>query len=270
MARVRMINPDFFLHEGLAACSPHARLLFISLWTQADRLGRLRWLPVRILGEAFPHEPNLLIEALAAELVEAGVLVVYRLHGDARTYAYLPGFPRWQRPHKNEAASRCPEPPAIGTPLDGQRLTLGAPDTDNGERRTGVRNTDIDSLSESHVGEGVEDSSPASLSEQDLIGSDEVLDFMIETWPRKLGKAETLPRWLKTARDAFPAVDLLAEAKRAAVWEQGQPARKKKQIRAFLTRWWGRAQDRGGSGSSPSQSVEAEALAVARSLGASL
>ena len=140
MGRVRMVNPEFFLHEALGKASPHARLLFISLWTQADREGRLRWLPLRIHGEAFPHEPKLSMDKLAAELVKADVLVLYRI-GD-RTFAQIPGFPKWQRPHKNEAASRCPGPPDIGEPKASQRMANGCRDEgDDGRRRWKTRMT---------------------------------------------------------------------------------------------------------------------------------
>ena len=30
MARIRSVKPEFFHHEGLASCSPHARLLFVA------------------------------------------------------------------------------------------------------------------------------------------------------------------------------------------------------------------------------------------------
>lgn len=268
MGRVRMINPEVFLHEGLGRCSAHARLLFVALWTQADREGRLRWLPLRIHGEAFPHEPDLLIDSLGAELVGAGVLDVY-LVGD-RKYASLPGFPRWQRPHKNEAESRCPPPPAKGEPRASQGPTFGPPDTDNGERITenDLRNPDRTSSNEEACsGRRRDDVDAAPPIEP---GEDETLDFILEAWPGKIGKSSSLPRWLKSSRAAFPAVDLLVEARKASVWEMAAPSRKKTQVRSFLTRWWSRCQDRGGSGPVLAESVEAEALAVARGLGASV
>ena len=266
MGRVRMINPEVFLHESLGGCSAHARLLFIALWTQADREGRLRWLPLRIHGEAFPHEPDLMIDALAAELVEAKVLIVYLMKG--RKYAALPGFPRWQRPHKNEAESRCPPPPSDGEPLVGQGSASGPPDTDNGERITenDLRRTDLDSSNEESSSGRRRDADP----EVSVPTGDECLDYLLETWPGLLGKTSTLPRWIKTSRAAFPAVDILAEARKAAAWELSQPSRKKRQVRAFLTKWGGRSQDRGGTSPPSGTTIEAEALAVARGLGATL
>ena len=99
---------------------------------------------------------------------------------------------------------------------------------------------------------------------------DEVLDYLISHWGSLLGKRETLPRWLATTREACPAVDLLSEAKKAAAWELSRPANKKKQVRAFLTRWWGRQQDRGGTRGQSDQGADEAALEAARKLGAQL
>ena len=126
MARTRLINPEFFLHERLGQCSPHARLLFIALWTQADREGRLRWLPLRIHGETFPHEPDISIDQLGGVLQDAGVLFLYSVQG--RRFAHLPGFKRWQSPHRNETQSRVP-PPSKGKPKDDQDTAKGEPYT---------------------------------------------------------------------------------------------------------------------------------------------
>jgi len=106
MARKRTLSPEFFLHEGLAGCSPHARLLFASLWCQADREGRLLWLPMQVYGSTFPWEPGLDVGAMAAELEAVGCLRRYRHNG--KLYADLPGFLAWQRPHRNEPDSRHP------------------------------------------------------------------------------------------------------------------------------------------------------------------
>ena len=50
MARARNIKPSFFMNENLAECDPLARILFVGLWTLADRDGRLedRPKPLRV------------------------------------------------------------------------------------------------------------------------------------------------------------------------------------------------------------------------------
>ena len=99
---------------------------------------------------------------------------------------------------------------------------------------------------------------------------DDVLDYLLTQWGPLLGSHKTLPKWLASAKEAYPGPALLAEAKRAAAWEMSRPANKKKQVRAFLTRWWGRQQDRGGTHSAATSHAEADALEAARKLGAAI
>lgn len=121
--RSRNIKPSFYLNDRLAACSPHARLLFIGLWCAADWEGRLQYRPARLRAELFPYE-QLDIEALIKELVEADktdpMVVIY---GDGN-YLHLPNFTNHQNPHKNERAypSKCPAPDCFsddGRHMDG-------------------------------------------------------------------------------------------------------------------------------------------------------
>ena len=46
MARIRTIKPQFFLNEQLAMLGFADRLLFIGLWTQADKAGLAIWHPL--------------------------------------------------------------------------------------------------------------------------------------------------------------------------------------------------------------------------------
>ena len=268
MPRTRLINPEFFLHEGLGQASPHARLLFIALWTQADREGRLRWLPLKIHGETFPHEPDLSVEGLATELREAGVLLIYRSGG--RDFGYMPGFTRWQKPHRNETPSSLPRPPE-GLPEDDHRTTEGTPCTSyllpvtspNTSPNTSPTSTTLEVC-------------PTRSRERSRPGptvptGDDTLDFLLTSWDGLLGKPSTLEDWLSTARDAYPGVDLLGEARRAKEWELANPDRKKKRVRAFLSRWWTKAQDSYRHPTGRREvATDDEALAHARALGAEL
>jgi len=72
--------------------------------------------------------------------------------------------------------------------------------------------------------------------------------YVIEVWSdRKLGKLDTLDAWAARQQDACPGLDLVAEAKRAAAWEDSNPGKRKRDIRRFLGSWLSRQQDRGGS-----------------------
>jgi len=53
--------------------------------------------------------------------------------------------------------------------------------------------------------------------------------------------------WSKWS-EAFPAVDVRREAKCAALWLRDNPTKRKKNVQAFLGRWFGRSQEKGGNG----------------------
>ncbi len=87
--------------------SPHGRLLFVGLWTIADREGRLEDRPKRIKAEIFPYE-SVQVEPLLKRLHEAGFIVRYEVGGVP--YIAIPSFLRHQNPHHREAPSRIPAP----------------------------------------------------------------------------------------------------------------------------------------------------------------
>jgi hypothetical protein len=294
MPRSRIVNPEFFLHEGLGRCSPHARLLFVALWTQADREGRLRWLPLKVHGETFPHESTLDISGLAAELVEAGTFVLYEHEG--RIFGQVTGFTKWQNPHRNESMSKLPAPPddpdfaatfaALGQPKGDQRATKGTPmgrpilvtsyqlpATSSGLLVASSTSSIEDEVSPGR-GQGPPPEPTPKGGQQELPSGDPLVDYLVDEWSGLLGSHSTLGKWVETSREAYPGVELLAQARQARAWELGNPSRKKKAVRAFLTRWWGRAQDRGGSSghsSTPGQSPSRQAVIdKARALGAKI
>lgn len=108
MPRIRSIKPDFFMHEGLAELSPLHRLLFIGLWTQADRAGRLEDRPKRLKASLLPWE-DCDLDALLEDLHVAGFILRYELEGAG--YIQIPSFERHQKPHVKEAVSTIPAPP---------------------------------------------------------------------------------------------------------------------------------------------------------------
>lgn len=71
----------------------------------------------------------------------------------------------------------------------------------------------------------------------------ELHDFIVEVWPAGHGDADSLLKWVKAARIAFPNLDLLTEARKAALWEAERPSNKKKSARRFLRNWWIRASE---------------------------
>ncbi len=109
MGRIRTIKPEFFTSEDVVSLSPLARLLFIAVWCEADREGRLVWKPRTLKIRYFPAD-DCDITALCDELVVAELVVLY---GEGR--AYVPSFKRHQHVNPREAASTLPDPDACPT-----------------------------------------------------------------------------------------------------------------------------------------------------------
>jgi hypothetical protein len=105
MARARNIKPGFFRNADLVELSFEARLLFIGLWTIADREGRLEDRPKQIKMELFPAD-NLDCDAILNSLAEIGM--ISRYEHDGKRYLQVVNFKKHQNPHKDERASTIP------------------------------------------------------------------------------------------------------------------------------------------------------------------
>jgi len=106
MARARNIKPGFFRNADLVELSFEARLLFIGLWTIADRAGRLEDRPKQIKMDVFPAD-NIDCEAILGQLEAINMIERYS-HGGAK-YIQVVTFTKHQNPHKDEKASTLPD-----------------------------------------------------------------------------------------------------------------------------------------------------------------
>jgi len=106
MARARNIKPGFFRNADLVELSMTARLLFIGLWTMADRSGRLEDRPKQIKMELFPAD-DVDCGACLQELSSIGVIDRYESVG-VRVIQVV-NFSKHQNPHKDEKASTLPD-----------------------------------------------------------------------------------------------------------------------------------------------------------------
>lgn len=107
MARARNIKPGFFKNEDLAELSPDVRLLFIGLWTLADREGRMEDRPRRIKAELFPFD-SFDVDPMLALLQSKNFIVRYEAAG--AKYIQVTNFVKHQDPHYKEKASEIPPP----------------------------------------------------------------------------------------------------------------------------------------------------------------
>jgi hypothetical protein len=107
MARARNIKPGFFKNEVLGEMDTGTRLLFIGLWTLADREGRLEDRPRRIKMELFPYD-SFDVDPMLNDLQAGGFLLRYDV--DGKRYIQLVNFVKHQDPHYREKASEIPPP----------------------------------------------------------------------------------------------------------------------------------------------------------------
>lgn len=105
MARIRTIKPGFFTSGDIVDLSPLARLFYIGLWCESDREGRLNW-NTRTLKLRYLPADECDIEALASELIEREMLVIYEV--DGKQYAEIPSFAKHQVINNREAKSQIP------------------------------------------------------------------------------------------------------------------------------------------------------------------
>lgn len=110
MARTRNIKPSFFSNDDLAELSAHTRLLFIGMWTLADKEGRLEDKPRRIQAVIFPYE-QIDCNELAAKLQGKKFITRYEVNGEP--YIQINNFTKHQNPHPKEQPSTIPEPAEI-------------------------------------------------------------------------------------------------------------------------------------------------------------
>lgn len=109
MPRARNIKPAFFDNEYLAELPYEARLLFIGLWTIADRRGRLEDRPKGIKGKLFPFD-DLDVDDLLQQLADSPDRFISRYSVKGKRYIQVTNFEKHQSPHQREADSTIPAP----------------------------------------------------------------------------------------------------------------------------------------------------------------
>jgi hypothetical protein len=107
MARARNIKPALFKNEVLGVADPIATILFIGLWTLADRRGILEDRPLRIKAEVFPYRDGIDADALLSWLDKHDFIQRYEVDGKA--CIQINNFEKHQNPHKNEEPSELPD-----------------------------------------------------------------------------------------------------------------------------------------------------------------
>lgn len=105
MSRSRNIKPGFFKNEVLVELPFECRLLFIGLWTMADRAGRLEDRPTKIKMELFPAD-SVNTDASLQSLHDSGFILRYVV--DGKRLIQIIAWDKHQNPHVKEAKSILP------------------------------------------------------------------------------------------------------------------------------------------------------------------
>lgn len=190
MARIRTIKPEFFTSEDIVALSPFARLLYIALWCEADREGRLFWKPKTFKIRYFPAD-DLKIDALCEELLASGIVELYD-----NGLAHIPMFLKHQHVNPRESKSELPEPGKKKPRVDDASTTRESRDSD------------------AQVGrEGKEGKIHASV--------DALFGRFYEAYPKKKSRGDAEKAWAKIKPDEHLAEQILQavlRAKTSADW----------------------------------------------------
>ena len=175
MPRARNIKPAFFKNEDLVELPFETRLLFIGLWTLADREGKLEDRPKRIKMEVFPAD-NVDVDRGLNDLAATGLIVRYRVND--QNLLLIPKFAEHQNPHRNETDSVLPDP----TCDQGQKQD--AP-------RTEALGLNPDSLNPESIENNRSSASPP----------DRFADFW-QCYPKKVKKQDARKKWKARKLDA--------------------------------------------------------------------
>ncbi len=203
MARIRTIKPEFFTSEDIVSLSPMARLVYIALWCEADKEGRLAWKPKTFKLRYFPGD-SVDIFLLCKELTDSGLVVLY-----GEGLAFIPTFSKHQHLNPRESSSVLPNPGAFSDEFDASARVSDA------SARVKSKN-DAQGGREGKGKEGI------TLRVVDASGYPGFDQFW-EAWPsndRKQAKGKCLDAWKKASaeRDAALVLSHVNTLKNSKSW----------------------------------------------------
>lgn len=176
MARIRTIKPEFFTNSKIMRLAPLARLFYVSLWCEADRLGRLKWDADSLKARYLPSD-KANADELGTILADAKLIRFYDV--DGQLYADIPGFTEHQVINNREAESKIPPY------TDHACVTRESGDTHAAYGKEGRK--------------GREGTTP--IVPKGTTNVPEDFARFWEAYPNKTGKDAALKAWLKRKRD---------------------------------------------------------------------
>lgn len=257
MARARNIKPGFFANDELGECNPLTRLMFIGMWTMADKKGRMEDRPKRIKATTLPYD-NADCDELLNELVKHGFIIRYSVGENG--YIQIINWDKHQNPHVKESASEIPEfvqqpteinqesASIIKEQCSNEHSTIQAPVLHDANPADSL-NLIPDSLnlipSEEICSQQTCVSAEQATGEQELPDDPVVITILTNTgeeWP----VTESL---VSQMSELYPAVNITQEFRNISGWAIGNQKKRKTKsgMMKFITSWMSRAQNSGGS-----------------------
>lgn len=220
MSRIRSIKPEFFTSEDIVSLSPLARLLFIGLWTQADREGRFLWKPATLKLRILPAD-SCKIEKLLDEIGEHGLIGQYEV--DGQLIGLVLKFHDHQHVNLREPNSKIP-PPTPGTCMHVQKHSCACGREGKGREGLGKG------------GGGAENDSAQTEPPRPT-----VFDFPLQDGTQWGCPADLFDE----LKIAFPHLDALGEFRKARSWlvTNANRAKTANGMPKFLHMWLDRAQN---------------------------
>lgn len=201
-----------------------ARLLYIALWCEADREGRMAWKPKTFKMRYLPAD-DCDIDALCNEIVARGLVVLY-----ADGYAWVPSFEKHQHINPRESKSTLPDPHASVTRrprVKHATVTVETRDSDAqvGKERKGSISSRVPSDDDTPTGGEILVCLPLNDGSEHEVTSEDVGEWSA----------------------SFPAVDVPQQLRSMRAWLNAHPSRRKTRrgVDAFVVSWLSRQQDKG-------------------------
>lgn len=259
MARARNIKPGFFSNDDLGECLPLTRLMFIGMWTMADRRGRMEDRPKKIKATTLPYD-NADCDEMLNELVKHGFIIRYSVGGN--NYIQIVNWDKHQNPHIKEPKSVIPEycennadlieenAKTINEPISTSESTVqeqcsnSLDPADSGFRIPDSLNLIPDSSQKDFCSEQNEFAQEPEDSKPEHPDSPTVMTILTNTgeeWP----VTELL---IAQMRDLYPAVNVTQEFRNISGWSLGNPKRRKTKsgMMRFITSWLSKTQNQSG------------------------
>lgn len=231
----RYLKPGIRDSEAIDQVSPLAETLFYRLLVTVDDFGRTDARPAMVKAACFPIKESInaaMCDELLIELRDAGLIELYSVDGKPCLQMC-----KWDN-NPRAKDSKYPSPEDSRAQL---RASVCKPRTHLPVTVTGTE---------------TENREPKPL----LAPSAEALDAgpPVVSIPLVGGQTHgvTAERVAYFSQN-FPAVDVMAELRKMAVWCDANPTRRKtgKGVAAFIANWLSKAQDRGGASPMPSQGI---------------